>query len=146
MVGGHTFWTSFESEESGTTMYNLTGCRDAACHGSSFTSFDYISQSSTLTGGQGVQTYIKRYLDTLNTMLTDTNVVGKWTAGTAKPWLTASGTVNASTGSPLKIRPASRSGVLYNFLFLEHEGSHGVHNSKYAVQLLQSSIAELRKP
>ena len=146
VVGGHTFWTSFESEESGTTMYNLTGCRDAACHGSSFTSFDYISQSSTLTGGQGVQTYIKRYLDTLNTMLTDTNVVGKWTAGTAKPWLTASGTVNASTGSPLKIRPASRSGVLYNFLFLEHEGSHGVHNSKYAVQLLQSSIAELRKP
>jgi len=146
VVGGHTFWTSFESVETGTTMYNLTGCRDAACHGSSFASFDYISVSGGLTGGQGVQTYIKRYLDTLQTMLRDTSVVGKWTAGTAKPWLTASGTVNASSSNPLKIRPASRAGALYNFFFLEHEGSHGIHNSKYAVELLKSSIAELRKP
>ena len=146
VVGGHTFWTAFLSEETGTTMYNLTGCRDAACHGSSFSSFDYISASFLLTDGQGAQSYVKRYLDTLTTMLQDVNVTGKWTAGTPKAWLTSSGTVNASASNPLKIRPASRVGALYNYYFLEHEGSFGVHNSKYAIQLLQSSIAELRKP
>ncbi|MBI4549181.1 MAG: hypothetical protein HY707_14460 [Ignavibacteriae bacterium] len=145
VVGGHTFKTIHE-EEVASPVYNLTSCRDAACHGSSFSTFDYISQSSALTGGQGVQTYIERYLDTLGTMMKDTNVVKKWTVGTPKPWLTASGTVNASASSPLRIVPASRAGALYNYFFLEHEGSFGVHNSKYAIQLLQSSIAELRKP
>ena len=144
-VGGHTWWMDV-TPEGGSTVYNLTGCRDAACHGTSFSSFDYISQSSALTGGQGVLTYVERYLDTLNTMLQDTNVVGKWTVGTPKAWLTSSGLVNASSSNPLKIKPASRAGALYNFYFLEHEGSNGVHNSKYAIELLQSSIAELRKP
>lgn len=150
VVGGHTFWTVFEDEETLAKTYNLTGCRDAACHGSSFTTFDYISQSAALTNGQGVQTYIHRYLDTLQAMMLDTNVVKKWTVGTPKKWLSVSSTgsisINASSSSPLRIKPASRSGALYNFFFLEHEGSFGVHNSKYAIQLLQSSIAELRKP
>lgn len=143
-VGGHTWWMDV-TPEGGSTIYNLTGCRDAACHGTSFSSFDYVSQSSALTGDQGVHTYVERYLDTLNAMLQDTNVVKKWTVGTPKAWLTSSGTVNASSSSPLKISPASRAGALYNFYFLEHEGSHGIHNSKYAIELLQSSIAELRK-
>jgi hypothetical protein len=45
----------------------------------------------------------------------------------------------------LKIAPESRAGALYNYFFIEHEGSFGVHNTKYALELLQSSIAELRK-
>lgn len=145
IVGGHTFWTKTESEEFG-TVYNFTGCRTSGCHASTFNTFDYISTSSSLTGGVGVQTYIKNYLDTLHAMLTDTNVVGKWTVGTKKPWLTASGLVNATSSNPLRIRPASRAGALYNYFFLEHEGSFGVHNSRYAIELLKSSIAELRKP
>jgi hypothetical protein len=145
IVGGHTWWMEQPGLE-GAPIQNLTGCRDGACHGTSFANFDYISVSSALTGGEGVNTYVEAYLDTLGTMLRDTNVVGKWTVGTPKPWITTTGSVNASTASPLKISPASRSGALYNYFFLEHEGSFGVHNSKYAIELLQSSIAELRKP
>jgi hypothetical protein len=147
--GGHTFKVTYEAE--GTTGVVLTSCRDAACHGSSFSSIDYISQSSGLTGGEGAQTYIKRYLDTLYSMMTDTNLVRRWNAdGSTKVWLvtssTGSVTVNASSSSPLRIRPASRAGALYNYWFLEHEGSFGVHNSRYAIELIKSSIAELRKP
>jgi hypothetical protein len=146
IVGGHTFWTKAESEESG-SVYNYTGCRTSGCHPTTFNNFDYVSVSSALTGGVGVQTYIKNYLDTLHTMLTDsTGDISRWTVGSPRPWLTASGTVNANSTRPLKIRPASRAGALYNYFFLEHEGSFGVHNSKYAIELLKSSIAELRKP
>jgi hypothetical protein len=83
-------------------------------------------------------------------MLTDTNIVKKWNVGgSTKKWIVQGAEgwqVNASNASPLKIRPASRAGALYNYWFLEHEGSFGVHNSKYAIELLQSSITDLRKP
>jgi len=152
--GGHTMKVR---SDTAATAVNLAGCRDAACHGSSWYNSgdmrDYFSQSSGLTAGVGVQRYIQRYLDTLYAMMTDTNVVGRWTVGNLKkPWLTmgAEGVqVNAGTSgglTPLKIRPASRAGALYNYWFLEHDGSFGVHNSKYAVQLIQSSVAELRQP
>lgn len=155
IVGGHTMWTAVFDEEQGTTVYNFTGCRYSGCHPSSFNSFDYIGQSASLTGGQGVQTFIKRYLDTLYTLMTDSNVVRRWNVGgSTKRWLTrtisatgdTSYTVNASASSPLRIVPASRAGAIYNFMFLEHEGSHGVHNSRYAIELALSSVAELRKP
>ena len=47
--------------------------------------------------------------------------------------------------STLKI-PAIKAGAMYNYFFIEHDLSQGVHNSKYAIQLLLDSIAELRKP
>ncbi len=86
-----------------------------------------------LTGGLGSQTATKAYMDTLHTLLTD------------RGWLTASGSINATTNNPLRIAPASRSGALFNYLFIEHDLSHGSHNTRYTIELLKSSIAELRK-
>ena len=155
--GGHTMNIRYEWEGSPGSV--LTGCKTSGCHASTFSSPDYIGASTgALTGGQGVQTFINRYLDTLYALMTDTNIVKKWNAGgSTKKWVTKSVTVvdgdtsvsysvNASSSSPLKIVPASRVGALYNFMFLEHEGSHGAHNSRFAVELALSSAAELRKP
>ena len=70
-------------------------------------------------------------LDSLHTLLLD------------RDWITASGSINASTSNPLKIAPAYFSGALYNYFFVEHDLSMGAHNTKYASQLLESSIEVL---
>lgn len=128
--GGHTMWIAYDNE--GVTNYVLTGCRDAGCHGSSITTPDIPGPS---TGGVGAQTLMLRNLDTLAQLLA------------ARNWLdTTTGLLRASTTNPLRIVPASRAGAIYNYFFIEHEGSEGVHNTKYALELLQSSIRELRKP
>jgi hypothetical protein len=129
--GGHTMWIAYEGEGGGESFV-LTGCQDAACHGNTISSPDIPGPS---TNGIGAQTLILANLDTLKQLLV------------AKNWLNGStDLVRASGSSPLKIAPAARAGALYNYFFIEHEGSEGVHNTKYAYELLRSSIAELRKP
>jgi hypothetical protein len=61
-------------------------------------------------------------------------------------WLTSAGLVNASASRPLKIAPAAKAGALYNYFFLEHDASRGMHNTKYAQDLLNSSLQALRTP
>jgi mono/diheme cytochrome c family protein len=124
----------------GTSSSLVEGCKNAACH-PTITSPDYHS----------VQTQVKAYLDTLATMMKDTSIVNKFNVGAKKAWITgtdsAGYSINASSGSgALKIRPASRSGALYNFFLIEHDLSLGVHNSVYSIDLLKSSLVELRKP
>jgi hypothetical protein len=132
MAGAHTMNIRY-----GTSSSLLEGCKNSACH-PTITSVDYHS----------VQTIVHAYLDTLQTMMADTAVVNKFNAGAKKAWITigSSGpSINASSGSPLKIAPASRAGALYNFFLVEHDLSFGVHNSVYTIDLLKSSVAELRK-
>ncbi len=131
--GGHTMNIAYEGE-GGTEAFVLAGCKDAGCHGTSITSPDIPGSS---TGGIGAQTLIGMNLDTLQTLLL------------ARGWIDTTGgsvTVVASSSRPLRAVPASRAGALYNFLFVEHDKSEGVHNTRYALELLRSSIRELRKP
>ena len=114
-AGGHTM--KIEDEEAGEL---LVGCLSAGCHSEPF-ELDY----------EGTRTEIQGLLDSLHTLLLD------------REWITASGSINASTGSPLKIAPAFESGALYNYFFVEHDLSLGAHNTKYARQLLESSIEVL---
>ncbi len=128
--GGHTMWIKYDNE--GVTGYVLTGCKEAGCHVSTMTTPDISGPS---TGGVGAQTLIARNLDTLKQLLV------------ARNWLDpATDLLRASSSNPLKIVPASRAGAIYNYFFIEHEGSEGVHNTKYAYELLRSSIQELRLP
>ncbi len=113
-AGGHTMWLEFEGSEM------VAGCLTAGCHSAPIT-LDY----------NDVQTDTEILLDSLHTLLLD------------RGWITASGSINASTGSPLKIAPAYLSGAMYNYFFVEHDLSLGVHNTNYTTQLLESSIAEL---
>jgi len=124
--GGHTMnirytWDGVEGSV-------LTGCKTSGCHGT-ITTVDY----------NGVQTRTLAYLDTLQTLLI------------AKGYLegnpSSSSYLQAKlTGGKLVIKPAVKAGALYNYFIIEHDMSNGVHNTKLTTELLQSSIAELRKP
>ena len=133
MAGAHTMNIRYESHGSPASL--LEGCKNSACH-PSITTVDYHS----------VQTIVHAYLDTLETIMSDSASVDRFNAGAKKAWITAGPSINASSGSPLKISPASRAGALYNFFLVEHDLSFGVHNSVYTIDLLKSSVAELRKP
>ena len=130
--GGHTMLIEYLNT-SGAPTYLLTGCTTSGCHTSGGFTIDYIGASSDLTNGLGSQTATEAYLDTLHTLLL------------SKGWITASGSINASTSNPLKIAPESRAGALYNYFFVEHDLSKGSHNTRYTIELLKSSILELRK-
>jgi hypothetical protein len=114
-AGGHTM--KMESEEG----YLVAGCNLTGCHGDVEEINEY----------RGIQPEMEGLLDSLHTLLLDRN------------WITASGSINASTSNPLIIKPAYLSGALYNYFFVEHDLSLGIHNTKYTRDLLKSSIEVL---
>lgn len=144
--GGHTM--NIRNEATNATL--TTGCTKSGCHATGF-NIDYIGASATLTNGQGSHTAVEAYLEELKNLMLDTSIVNKWNVGAKNPWVTVSATgdvsINAGSGNKtLKIRPASRAGALFNFFFVEHDLSKGSHNTRYTIELLKSSIAELQKP
>lgn len=129
-AGGHTMKITWQpSGEEPDTSYFLAGCEDAGCHGENFSTTTNYAGSSTAP--VGAQTAIHELLDSLHTILIDRGYINP-----------ATGLVNASSSSPLVITN-EQAGALFNFWFVEHEGSFGIHNTKYAKELLESSIAKL---
>jgi len=128
-AGGHTMNITWQpAGEEPDTSYFLGGCEDAGCHGEGFhPTTDYAGAT---TAPVGAQTFIRGLLDSLHTLLINGG------------YLTEEGLVNASSSSPLVITN-EEAGALFNYFFVEHEGSFGVHNTKYAKELLESSIAKL---
>jgi hypothetical protein len=134
-AGGHTMNIRFPGEGGGEATL-LTGCRQSGCH-ASITTADFPGSS---TSPVGAETAIEANLDTLHQLLV------------ARDWLETNqsspnfGLVKIPAGGRLVIRPAIKAGALFNYFFIEHDQSKGVHNTRYALDLLRSSIAELRKP
>lgn len=121
-IGGHTMKISYTPEGSTTAVELLNGCK--VCH-SSITKLDYNSKITTFNAN----------MDSLKALLV------------ARNWIDASNTIKIPTtgDKTLKIVPASRSGALFNYMMLLHDGSHGVHNPAYANAMVLASIAELNK-
>jgi hypothetical protein len=122
--GGHTMMIKYEGTH-GEDQELTTGCLTAGCHTAPFV-IDYKS----------VQTETEELLDSLHTLLVD------------RGWLDADGLVNAGDGQgthlpPLKIAPNALSGAMFNYFFVEHDLSEGVHNTAYAQKLLNDSIEML---
>ena len=117
--GGHTMMIRYEGTH-GEDQELTTGCLVAGCHTEPF-EIDYKS----------VQTETEELLDSLHTLLID------------RGWLTSSGLVNASSSNPLVITPGWLSGAMFNYFFVEHDLSEGVHNTNYTTQLLETSIEAL---
>lgn len=115
-AGGHTMM--LESEEGEL----VAGCETTGCHSAPMT-LDY----------EGVQTDTEALLDSLGAMLF------------SRGWITSSGSVNASSSNPLIITPGWLSGAMYNYYFVEHDLSEGVHNTNYAQKLLEDSIQKLNE-
>jgi hypothetical protein len=131
--GGHTMNISYEWD--GAEYQLLTGCKSAGCH-VSIASTDYAGVSTTPVGGQ---TAIEHNLDTLLLLL------GRKGWMDTVPTSSSYGGIRLS-GGKLIIKPAVKAGAIYNYFFIEHDLSEGVHNTRYALELLRSSIAEMRKP
>lgn len=112
----------YSSDETETdTLFALKGCNQSGCH-----STNAFTKTSILAAEKAVDDS----LHALETLLIQKN------------WLTASLTVRV----PLRIAPAAKAGALYNYFFVEHDKSRGIHNTKYAQDLLNSSLQILRTP
>ncbi|TET94916.1 MAG: hypothetical protein E3J26_03750 [Candidatus Zixiibacteriota bacterium] len=127
-IGGH----SWNMENEDRHFVNLSGCNqsgqngESVCHVSpSLDSLNRVAHADFDGDSdvEGVHDEIEGLLDDL------------------KALLIAAGLTNAE-GTPLSVTvpDADSAGALYNFLFVEDDHSHGIHNTKYAVGLLQSSI------
>ena len=137
--GGHTFNIGYDEGD-----YNTNGCMQTGCHSGQFDVETYVSQSSSLTGGMGVYEYVEEYLDTLANLLMNKGILGS--NGLVQG---DNGTSNASSTNPRTfVGPEGllQAGALYNYYFVEHDESHGIHNSMYTLKLLNDSIDEMKKP
>jgi hypothetical protein len=122
-VGGHTFrprWDGGTPDDDSDDVDLVAGCVN--CHGS-ITTFNFPKQDYNGDGViEGVQTEVHHLLTELAMLLPP---VGQPTVT-----ITSSYTTNQLQAA-------------FNYLFVEEDGSLGVHNLSYAVGLLKASIASL---
>jgi hypothetical protein len=112
-AGGHSFSMSYEYH--GSETEHLVSCE--VCH-DPIDSFDL----------NGASTDVLALVEELKAILITEGIYNETT-----------GLLNASSGTPLVLSP-DKAGAVLNFLLVEEDGSHGVHNSKYITALLQNSI------
>lgn len=122
-VGGHSFMLSY-NDGTNAPIHLTETC--LSCHGE-IEDFDFGGEDYNRDGLiEGVQTEIRHLLDELAMLLPP---VGSTHIG-----------LHESTAGydPIEYRRG-----VYNYLFVEEDGSHGVHNPKYAAALLRASIDDL---
>jgi hypothetical protein len=116
-AGGHTFEISWTNEDL------VAACQQ--CHGSTITGFNFPLQDYDGDGViEGVQTEVQNLLNKLSLLLPP--------AGTVK-----------SSLSPDTTWTQPQLEAAYNWMFVNNDGSFGIHNTAYAVGLLKASIANL---
>ena len=123
-VGGHTFKVSFAGDTS-TPQTDLVGtCQ--SCHGPDLTAINFPLMDYDGDGQiDGVQTEVQHLMDQLALQLPP--------VGQPKSTLT----IDATWTQP-QLEAA------YNYLFVQGDGSRGIHNTAYTVGLLKASIANLK--
>lgn len=122
LAGGHSMNIMYESE--GEESMNINGC--VICH-TGKTAEEMMTKTAASQAG------IKTKLEELRTLLIDRG----WLNETTDLW-------TATTSKPIKAR-AIEVKAMYNYKFVEEDGSYGVHNPSYAMALLQNSIEALQK-
>jgi hypothetical protein len=122
-IGGHSWNMRNEDRD----FELITGCNIEGCHLSNpLDSINRIARADYDNNGQieGVQTELAGMIDTLGALLF------------------AAGLVD-STGTPiddLVVPDADSAGAVFNYVFVQEDQSLGIHNTAYAVKLLQSAI------
>lgn len=118
VVGGHTF--NMVGEVHAEEVLNVGAC--APCHGE----VDDFNE--------GIAGYA--FQDRVDSLVTD-----------LRTRLVAAGLVDATTGLPKSVTTSADSaGAVWNYLMIEEDRSKGIHNPKYALGLLQSSINYISGP
>ena len=132
-VGGHTFAMSYLD---GTNRVDRTEiCQ--SCHGP-IEHFNMVRKDYNEDGViEGIQTEVQSLLDRLSTLVPNSQyrADGNYQAdGQVK----SIGRTSVKTNWPAKFLNAA-----WNHMFVNVEGSHGIHNAPYAIGLLKASIADL---
>lgn len=135
VAGGHSLKIGYSSvsSDSANNMVNVAGCMISNCHPTGTFTGNTVTSTAFATFKQADQKALKDSMAALKSLLV------------SKGWLDANTDLAKLTGGKLVIKPAYKAGALFNYFFLEHEGSHGMHNMDYAQSLLNASLAELRK-
>jgi hypothetical protein len=124
LVGGHTFKMAFAGNSTVPAEEMVGACQ--TCHGPEVTKFDFPLMDYDGDGViDGAQTEVQHLLNKLALMLPP--------VGQAKTSLT----IDATWTQP-QLEAA------YNYLFVQNDGSLGIHNMAYTVGLLKASIANLQ--
>jgi len=111
-AGGHTLSMNYESR--GNPREFTASCED--CHGDDADSFDYLN----------TQTDVTVLWDSLSNILHADSIL-------------IDGDINASSSAPLTLT-ADQAGAVMNLLYIDEDGSTGVHNPRYVKALLKNSI------
>ena len=119
-LGGHS-WRMHDEQKD---HYNMTGCNVASCHNGEFeegfekeADDDYDWDGTT----ESVQAEIEGLLDSLAILLEEGGLI--------------------EDGEPLEVTTSADSaGAVFNYLFVHEDRSEGVHNTEYAVGILQAAI------
>jgi hypothetical protein len=132
MTGGNHTWAMVDT--TGGLHDVVDACKD--CHTSSMTTFDDIKASFDYDHNgkiEGVQTEVQGLLTKL------------------KAKIAAAGGISATTGEPTLALSTSQDTLvvknkpvlvqdIYTYTFVKNDGSMGVHNTKYAVSMLQKAL------
>lgn len=124
-AGSHTFEVGWNGGGTNASEDLVAACQQ--CHGPSLTSFNFPVEDFDGDGvTEGVQTQVQSLLNKLAVLLPggEANVVN-------------------NSISPTATWTAPELEAAYNYMFVQNDGSLGVHNTAYAVALLQASIANL---
>jgi len=124
-AGSHTFNVDWAGTATNPPEDLVAACQ--VCHGSTLTSFNFPVEDFDGAGvTEGVQTQVQTLLNQLAELLPggENNVI-------------------SNNISPSASWTAPQLEAAYNYLFVQDDGSLGVHNTAYAVALLQASIANL---
>lgn len=124
-AGSHTFEVAWNGTATNAPEYLTAACQQ--CHGSAVTSFDFPVEDFAGSGvPQGAQTQVQTLLNKLALLLPggENNVIN-------------------NSVTPAASWTAPQLEAAYNYMFVQNDGSLGVHNTAYAVGLLQASIANL---
>jgi hypothetical protein len=127
-LGGHT-WT-MEAETVEGEEINLVGCNVSTCHSPALADFNYLGKVDTVLA----------YWDSLGAAL--------YTAGLAVYVIDTleTGVIDTTYG-PLAdkiVKSKDSSGAMYNYRFIKEDRSDGVHNTRYALGLVKSSLNFIR--
>ncbi len=123
-IGGHSFDLSYD-DGTNAPIYLVEAC--SSCHGE-IEDFDFGGVDYDLDGlVEGVQSEIEGLLYELAMLLPP---VGD-------PHIGLHDSTDGYDTLPIKR-------AVYNYLYVEEDGSHGVHNPKYAAAILRASIDDLK--
>jgi len=132
-AGGHTFSMTYSN---GTQLVDKVDVC-VTCHGP-IQQFDMVRKDYNEDGViEGIQTEVHHLLDELSRLLPNS----QWRADGN---YVADGLVKAISRTTVKTNwPTKFLNGAWNWMFVDVEGSHGIHNAPYAIGLLKASISDL---